>query len=122
MALLGWLWLATPFMLISVISHDARLLALVAKHNRRCRRVGWAGAATMLLGVMLVPGPVGALMFVLGTPVTGLVVWARGDDDDDGDDGPPDVPPIDWDEWERSLGPDAGRGHSPGRPRAPAAN
>jgi hypothetical protein len=118
MALLGWLWLATPFTLIGVISHDPRLLGLVSKHHKRCRRVGWAGAATMLLGVMLVPGPIGASMFVIGTPVTGLIVWARGDDGDDGGDDPPDVPPIDWDQFERSFRAYARR-RRPRRPRAP---
>jgi hypothetical protein len=50
MGLLGWLWLASPFALIGVILHDRRLLALVAVHQERCRAVGWAGAAAMLLG------------------------------------------------------------------------
>jgi hypothetical protein len=122
MALLGWLWLASPFAVIALISHDRQLLALVSEHHARCQAAGWTGAATMLLGVTLVPGTLGTIMFLIGTPLAGLAVWGRGDDDDDGGERPPDVPPIDWGEFERSFwahvrapsGP-------PQRPRAPSA-
>jgi hypothetical protein len=103
MALVGWLWLASPFVVIGLISHDPELLALVSEHHKRCRAIGWSGAAVMLLGVMLVPGPIGTIMFLIGTPAAGLAVWMRRDDGGDGGNPPPDVPPIDWGEFERSF-------------------
>jgi hypothetical protein len=120
MPLLGWLWLASPFALIGLISHDPHLLALVSKHHRRCQVIGWSGAAIMLLGVMLVSGAAGDLMFIIGTPLVGLAVWACGDDGDGGE--PSDVPPIDWDDFERSFWAHVRRrGGPPRRPRAPSA-
>jgi hypothetical protein len=115
--LLEWLWLVSPFVVIGLIAQDARLQALVAEHYERCRAIGCAGAAAMLLGVVLVPGPVGVLMFVIGTPAVGLAVWRRGDD---GGDGPPDVAPIDWDEFERLFWAHIRRNRPRGRPRIPA--
>ncbi len=121
MAVLGWLWLGSPFALIALISNDPELLASVGRHLNRCQAIGCTGAALMLLGVMLVPGVLGVLMFVVGTPLTGLLVWARGDDDDDGGEPPPDTPPIDWDEFERAFSAHAGPGtRLPRRPRAPS--
>ena len=67
MGLLGWLWLVSPFAVIALISHDPELLALVSAHHRRCRAVGWTGAAIMLLGVTLIPGPIGSLLFNAGS-------------------------------------------------------
>jgi hypothetical protein len=122
MALLGWLWLASPFAVIALISHDPELLALVGAHHRRCQAAGWTGAAIMVLGVTLVPGPVGSIMFVIGAPLCGLVVWARGDDDDDGGEPPPDVPPILWDQFERSFWAYVRGGGRSGRPRTPSAS
>ena len=123
MALLGWLWLASPYAVIALISRDTRLLALVTAHHRRCQAGGWTGAAIMLLGVTLVPGALGSIMFVIGTPVAGLAVWTRDDDGgDDGGDQPPDVPPIDWSEFERSFWAHVrGRSGPPRRPRTPSA-
>jgi hypothetical protein len=103
MTLLGWVWLLSPFVVIAVISHDPELLALVAAHHKRCRAVGWTGVAIMLLGVALIPSAVGSIMFLLGTPLAGLVVWVIRDDGDDGDGSPPDMPPINWGEFERSF-------------------
>jgi hypothetical protein len=121
--LLGWLWLVSPFIVIAMISHDPELLALVSTHHRRCQLAGLAGAAIMLLGVAVVPGPFGALMFVIGTPAVGLTVWTRRDDGGGGDEPPPDVPPIDWDEFERSFWAHVRRrGGPPRRPRAPSPN
>jgi hypothetical protein len=119
--LLGWLWLVSPFIVIAVIAHDPELLALVSAHHRRCQLAGAAGAAIMLLGVMVVPGPFGTLMFVIGTPMAGLVVWTRRDDGGGGEEPPPDVPPIDWDEFERSFWSHVRRrGGPPRRPRTPS--
>jgi hypothetical protein len=121
MALLGWLWLGSPFALIALISHNPRLLSLVATHQSRCQAAGWTGAALMLLGAAVVPGVAGAVMFWIGTPLVGLVVWLRGDDGDDGGEPEPDVPPINWDEFERSFWDHVRRGGPPsGRPRVPA--
>jgi hypothetical protein len=121
MALLGWLWLASPFAVIALILHDPQLLALVSKHHARCQAAGWIGAAIMLLGVTVVPGTLGAVMFVIGTPLAGLAVWARRDDGDDGGEQPPDVPPIDWGEFERSFWAHVRRRSGPpARPRSPA--
>jgi hypothetical protein len=121
-AVLGWLWLGSPFALIAIISNDPELLAMVSRHLKRCRVIGCTGAASMLLGVMLVPGALGDLMFVVGTPLSGLMVWASGNDGDDGGEQPPDVPPIDWDDFERALlAPSRGRSGPPRRPRAPSA-
>jgi hypothetical protein len=103
MTLLGWVWLLSPFVVIAVISHDPELLALVAAHHKRCRAVGWTGVAIMLLGVALIPSAVGSIMFLLGTPLAGLVVWVIRDEGDDGDGSPPDMPPINWGEFERSF-------------------
>ena len=120
MALLGWLWLASPFVLIALITHDRQLQRLVAAHYAQCRAAGCIGAAMMLLGAALVPGTLGKIAFVLGTPLTGLVVFLRRDDGDDGGEDEPDVPPFDWDEFERSFWIHV-RGRSPRRPRAPSA-
>jgi hypothetical protein len=103
MTLLGWLWLASPFAVIGLISHDPELLALVSAHHARCQAVGWTGVAMMLIGVTLIHGPVGAIMFFVGTPLAGLAVWGRGDDGEDGGESPPDVPPVNWGEFERSF-------------------
>jgi len=122
MSLLGWLWLASPFALIGLISHDPELLALVGEHHKGCRVVGWTGAAMMLLGVTVVPGVVGLLMFAIGTPSAGLAVWGHRDDGDDGGDSPPDFPPFDWDAFERGFHAYVRRrGRSSRRPRTPSA-
>lgn len=121
MALLGWLWLISPFVVIGVISHDRELRELVSLHHRRCLIVGWAGVAFMLLGVMVVPGALGSVMFVVGTPLAGLIVWLRPDDEDGGDEDP-DLPPIDWDDFERSFWAHVRRrGSRPRKPRSPSA-
>ncbi len=123
MALVGWLWLGSPFVVIAVISHDRRLLRHVAVHQTGCLSLGWAGVAMMCLGVALMPDPLGTAMFWVGTPLAGLAVWLRRDDGGGGggeDD--PDVPPIDWDEFERSFWDHVrGRGRAGRRPRTPAA-
>lgn len=126
MGLLEWLWLASPFALIGFISHDRELLAVVTAHHRRCRMLGWAGVVLMLLGVMVVPGRLGWIMFLVGTPVAGLIVWGLPDDPPGRDDGgglglPPDTP-INWGEFERSFWAHVRRrGGPPRRPRTPAA-
>jgi hypothetical protein len=120
-ALMGWLWLGSPFVVIAVISHDRRLLRQVALHHTGCLVAGWTGVAVMCLGVVLVPDPLGSVMFWLGTPLAGLAVWLRGDSDDGGGgDDDPDVPPIDWDEFERSFWTHVRRPpRTPRRPRTP---
>lgn len=120
MAVLGWLWLVSPFVVIGVIWHDQGLRELITLHYRRCLTVGWTGAVMMLLGVMVVPGALGSVMFVLGTPLAGLVVWLRPDDGDDGDDDGPEPPPINWDEFERSFWAYVRRRGSRPRPRTPS--
>jgi hypothetical protein len=121
MALLSWLWLASPFALIGLIAHDRELLAVVSAHHARCRAIGWAGAAIMFLGVAVVPGPLGSFMFLVGTPASGLIAWCPRDDGDNRDGGSPsDVPPIDWGEFERSFWAHVRRrGRRSPRPRAP---
>src|SRR5436305_5495958 len=100
MAVAGWLWLASPFILIGAISHDSNMRDLVTVHHRRCQAIGWTGVAAMFLGAALVPGTFGSMLFGIGTPLAGLIVWVRRDDGDDGDDdGPREVPP-DWDQFE----------------------
>lgn len=122
MGLLGWLWLVSPFVVIGLISQDPELLALVGEHHQRCRVVGWTGATMMLLGVTLVPGVVGVLMFVIGTPLAGLAVWGHRDDGNHGGDSPPDVPPFDWDAFERGFRAYVRRhGRSRRRPRSTSA-
>ena len=122
MALVGWLWLGSPFVVIGVISQDHRLLRQVALHHAACVTAGWIGALMMCLGVALMPALLGTLMFWVGTPVAGLAVWLRRDDGGDGGDDGPDVPPIDWDEFEHSFWAHARRhGRPPRRPRTPSA-
>jgi len=121
MALVGWLWLGSPFVLIALIAHDRRLLMLVAEHHTHCRVLGWTGVAMMCLGVMIVPDPLGAVMFWVGTPLAGLAVWLRRDGDDDGGGEEPDIPPLDWDEFERSFWAHVRRRGSAPRPRTPSA-
>lgn len=121
MALVGWLWLGSPFVVIAVISHDPRLLRQVAVHHTGCLALGWSGVGMMCLGVALMPNPLGSAMFWVGTPLAGLAVWLRRDDGGGGGgDDDPDVPPIDWDEFERSFWAHV-RGRGGRRPRTPAA-
>ena len=122
-ALMGWLWLGSPFVVIAVIAHDQRLLRQVAVHHTGCLTAGWTGVAMMCLGVALMPSMLGTLMFWVGTPLAGLAVWLRRDDGGGGGGGEdPDVPPIDWDEFERSFWADVRRrGPGPRRPRTPSA-
>lgn len=121
MELLGWLWLASPFAVMTLISRDRELLALVSTHHRQCQILGWGGLALMVLGVTVISGPVGSLMFLVGTPLGGLAVWGiRGGGDDGGGPGP-DVPPISWDDFERSFWAYVrGRGGRRSRPRIPS--
>lgn len=117
---LGWLWLASPFVLIAVISRDPRMRELIAIHNRRCRAIGSAGVAAMFLGVALLPDELGSMLFGIGTPLTGLLVWTRRKGGDDGgEEGPEDLPP-DWGDFERSFWAYVRRrNRAPSRPRAP---
>jgi hypothetical protein len=120
-ALLGWLWLGSPFVVIALISHDRRLLAQVGAHHTTCLVAGWAGVAMMCFGVALMPAAVGTAMFWIGTPLAGLAVWLRRDGGDDGGGEGPDVPPIDWDDFERSFWAHVRRrGDAPRRPRVPS--
>lgn len=117
---LGWLWLASPFVLIAVISRDRNMRELVAVHINRCRAAGSAGAAAMFLGVALLPDEIGSMLFGIGTPLIGLLVWTpRDDGDDSGGEGPQDVPP-DWGDFERSFWEYVRRrDRTPNRPHAP---
>jgi hypothetical protein len=121
-AVLGWLWLASPFAVIAMIWHDQRLLRLVALHHGRCLAAGWTGVVLMLLGATIVPGAVGSVMFCLGTPLAGLAVWLRRDDGDDGGEEGPGLSPVDWDDFERAFWAYVRRrGSRPRGPRAPSA-
>ena len=117
---LGWLWLASPFVLIAVISRDRNMRELIAIHNARCRTIGFAGVAAMFFGVALIPDTLGSMLFGIGTPLTGLLVWTPGKDGDDGgEDGPEELPP-DWGDFERSFWAYVRRrNRPPSRPRAP---
>lgn len=122
MALLGWLWLVSPFVLIAVVSHDPELQRGVANNLGQVRIAGCAGALMMFLGAAVVPGVLGDLMFVLGTPLVGLLAFIRRDGRDDGGEDEPDGPPLDWDEFERSFwGHVRRRNRQPRRPRSPSA-
>ena len=122
MALLGWLWLISPFVVIAVIAHDPDLQRGVANHLAQARVAGCIGALMMFLGAVVVPGAFGATMFALGTPLVGLLAFIRRDDGDDGGEDGPDTPPVDWDEFERSFwGHVRHGGRSPRRPRSPSA-
>jgi hypothetical protein len=121
MALIGWLWLASPFAVIGLISHDRGLLAVVSAHHIRCRAIGWSGVALMLLGVAVVPGWAGWMLYLIGTPLAGLVVWGLRDDGDGGWGPGPDVPPINWGDFERSFWAYVQRPGRSSRPRVPSA-
>lgn len=117
---LGWLWLASPFVLIAVISRDSNMRELVAVHTGRCRALGVAGVAAMFLGVALLPDEIGTMLFGIGTPLTGLLVWTRRDDGDDGGEEGPAEPPPDWGDFERSFWDYVRRrNRPPSRPQAP---
>ena len=119
---LGWLWLASPFVLIAVISRDSNMRQLIASHHVRCRAIGSAGVAAMFVGVALLPDELGSMLFGVGTPLTGLLVWTRRDDGDDGgEEGRPNDLPPDWGEFERSFWAYVRGGkRSSGPPRTPA--
>lgn len=120
MALLGWLWLVSPFVLIAIIVHDRELQRAVASNLPQVRAAGSLGALMMFLGVMIVPDAIGATMYAIGTPLVGLLVFLRRDNRDDGGEEGPDEPPPDWDDFERAF-----RAHvlrrqtQPRRPRSP---
>lgn len=124
MGLLGWLWLLSPFAVIAVIARDPELQASVVNHYNGCRAAGWAGVVMMFAGAALAPAVGGTLMYVIGTPLAGLVVWLRDErDDGHGDDGggqDPEVPPPDWDEFERSFWGYVRRGRRPRLPQTPS--
>jgi hypothetical protein len=121
-ALLGWLWLGSPFVVIAVIAHDRRLLGFLAAHHAGCVAAGWTGVVMMCLGVATMPATLGSVMFWVGTPLAGLAVWLRRDDGGGGGgDDDPDLPPVDWDEFERSFWADVRRrGRAARRPRTPS--
>lgn len=123
MGALAWVWLASPFVVMAVIAHDPNMRDLVAVHRRRCQAIGWAGVGAMFLGAAVVPGMLGSMMFGLGTPLAGLIVWSGrgGDEGGEGEGGPAETPPG-WDEFERSFWAYVRRGaRRPSRPRTPAA-
>jgi hypothetical protein len=120
MVLLGWMWLGTPFAVIALISHDERLRMLVNVYCTPCRAAGWTGAAMMCLGAVIMPEVLGTMMFIFGTPLSGLAVWLRNDGGDDGGESS-DVPPFDWDAFERSFWAHVRRQRlQPHRPREPS--
>lgn len=122
MSLLGWLWLATPFILIGVISHDRNMRELIAEHRWRCHAIGWAGVAAMYIGVAVLPGAAGTMLYGIGAPLSGLIVWTSRDGRDDGGEKHPDGIPPDWDDFERSFRDYVmRRSRGPRRPRAPAS-
>jgi hypothetical protein len=121
MVLLGWLWLASPFTVIALISHNRHLMRFVSAHHRRCLAAGWIGAALMLLGPTVIGGTVGLIMFLIGAPASGFGVWVHGNDGDDGGEQPPEVPPVDWGDFERAFWTHVRRrAKASPRPRAPS--
>jgi hypothetical protein len=122
MALLGWLWLGTPFAVIGLISQNEQLRTLVAVHYTRCRAAGWTGVLMMCLGAVIMPDTLGTMMFFIGAPLSGLAVWLRNDGWDDGGESS-DLPPFDWDAFERSFWAYVrGQRRHPTRPRTPSAD
>jgi hypothetical protein len=121
MGVMGWLWLASPFVVIALVTRDRQLQLLVSSHYAQSRAAGLIGAALMVLGAVLVPTVLGKVMFAFGTPLTGLAVFRYRDDGERGGEDEPDVPPVDWDEFERSFWAHT-RGRAPRRPRAPSAS
>jgi uncharacterized membrane protein YedE/YeeE len=94
---------------------------LIAVHHRRCRAIGWSGVVAMFLGAVLVPSMFGSMLFGIGTPLAGLVVWGRRDDGGGGEQGPEELPP-DWDDFEHSFWGYVRRHRTPSsRPHAPAS-
>jgi hypothetical protein len=123
MTVMGWLWLGSPFVLIALISRDDGLRRLVAANYARCWAAGWSGVLMMCVGAALIPSVGGAVMFTVGTPLVGLAVWLQEDGGDGGGGEEPDVPPPDWDEFERAFWVHVRRrGCLPRPPRAPATH
>jgi uncharacterized membrane protein YedE/YeeE len=120
MALLAWLWLASPFLVIAAIARDDRLLRLVAIHYEWCRAAGLLGVLLLCMGALLIPSLLGTVLFAVGAPLVGLVVWLRRDDGGGGDSDAPDPPPN-WDDFERAFWRYVDGGGRPRGPRAPAA-
>ena len=102
MSVLGWLWLLSPFVLIGVISHDSNMRGLISAYPARCQAIGVCGAVAMIFGATLVPGMAGSMLFGVGTPLVGLLVWTPGDDGGGGG-GDDEDPPPGWDDFERSF-------------------
>jgi hypothetical protein len=122
MALLGWLWLGSPFVLIAVIAHDRELQKGIANNLGQARAAGCLGALTMVLGAVVASGALGATMYALGTPFVGLLAFTRRDDDDGGGEDGPEEPPRDWDDFERLFWAYVRRRQrQPRRPRSPSA-
>lgn len=120
MGLMGWLWLISPFVVIALIAHDRELQGWVATHYDGARLAGWAGVVMMFLGAALAPDVFGTLMYIVGTPLVGLIVWLRDEGDEGGGGGDGDVPPPDWDAFERSFWAHVRRGGRPRLPRTPS--
>ncbi len=117
MMLVALLWLMCPVVLMHVVSqHPAALRVLVRMYPAGVV-IGAVGAAAMVLGALVVHGPLGLVLYFVGAPLCGLVVFSRGPHRDDGDDGGgggggggddhpeggEDGPPFDWPEFERAF-------------------
>jgi hypothetical protein len=92
---------------------------LISVYSTRCHAIGWCGAVAMFLGAAVVPGMFGSMLFGIGTPLVGLIVWTPRDHGGGGDDDGSDIPP-DWDDFERAFRAYVPRDRRPSSPpRAP---
>jgi hypothetical protein len=103
MAMVSLLWLVVaPLGTGYFVAHSPRGNRFVARCYWPCLAVGWIGVALLVVGGVLLHGPLGTLAVFVGAPLAGLSFWSRRDGDGGGEppDDDPDPMPPDWD-WER---------------------
>src|SRR5689334_17112578 len=86
MNVIALVWLVCLFVLMGLVAQHRGALALLMRVYPAGLAIGLAGALGMVLGVSVVGGHVGAILYFVGAPLCGLAAFSprRRDDGDDG--------------------------------------